>query len=117
MADKVKVTVTGVQETVAAFDKLDSVDVRKVEDAAGKAVVDAVKGFTRSDSGDLASAWDVAGGEFINYIAYAGYQEFGTTYVDPTFAVRRAWETQEKQAQEAAEKVYQDVAAKAGFDT
>jgi hypothetical protein len=117
MAKAIVAVVTGIPETVAAFDRLAAIDYEKVETEAGKSVLSAVKGKTRHDTGSLQGAWSVEGGAFINNEEYASYQEFGTRFVSPTFAVFHAWDEKQSEVEKAFEKEITSVAAKAGFDT
>jgi Bacteriophage HK97-gp10, putative tail-component len=117
MAKAIVAVVTGIPETVASFDKLAAMDYSKAEGEAGRSVLSTVKALTRSDTGHLQSAWNVEGGAFVNEEDYATYQEFGTRYVPPAFAVFRAWDAKQAQVEKAFEKEIENVARQAGFDT
>jgi len=115
MAD-IEFVVTGIPETVAAFDKLDDWDIEAAEQAAGGALLPEVKSGTRQASGLMAGAWAVEGGAFINTIEYSSYQEFGTAYIEAADAIRKAWDAGEDKVVKAFEAQITDDAKKAGFD-
>jgi hypothetical protein len=109
--------VTGIPETVAAFDKLDRLDYSKAANAAGRAVLPAVRERTRHDTGAMQGAWNVEGEAFINNEVYSSYQEFGTRYVPATLAVFTAWESEQQAVIREFEEHIEDAASQIGFDT
>jgi hypothetical protein len=113
----VEFVVTGIPETVAAFNEFDDWDIEAAEQAAGEALLPEVKSGTRQDSGYMAGAWEVKGGTFLNAVEYSPFQEFGTTYVEAAEAIRKAWEAGEDKVVKAFEEQLTDDAKKAGFDT
>jgi hypothetical protein len=117
MSDKIVLEVTGIDETVAAFHKLDRFDIERAEHDAGVAVLPTVVANTRTSTGLMASAWAIEGQAFINTVEYSPMQEFGTIYVEPTFAVFRAWEEQEERVAKVFEDQILHDAAKEGFTT
>lgn len=117
MSDKIALTVTGIPETVEAFRHLENFDIERAEKEAGEVVLPTVASNTRTSTGLMASAWAIEGQSFINSVDYSPMQEFGTVYVEPTFAVFRAWEEQEERVVKVFEEQIEHDAAKAGFDT
>jgi len=117
MASGPTMVVTGIPETVDALNKVANMDMQKAETEAGRAILPTVKANTRHATGALQSSWAVEGGAFINTQDYAPFQEFGTVFVDPTFAVARAWDEKQSAVEQAFAKEIERVASQAGFDT
>lgn len=117
MADKLRADVSGIAETNRALEKVGDFDIERAENEAGKAVLGKIRANTRRRTGSLASGWQVDNGTFINTVEYAPYQEFGTESVSPTFAIFRAWESEEASVVKAFEKEIESAASRAGFDT
>jgi hypothetical protein len=116
MAD-IEFVVTGIPETVRAFDELADFDIRAAEQAAGEALLPAIVSGTRQASGLMAGGWEVKDSAFINTVEYSSFQEFGTAYVEAADAIRKAWDTEESKVIKAFEEQITDDAKKAGFDT
>jgi hypothetical protein len=96
--------------TVADFNK---------EAAASEAVtllLPAVRAGTRMRTGLLASGWGVEQGAFVNEVPYSVPQEFGTEFIEGSYATIRAWESGEADVLKAYEKEIDSAARKAGFD-
>ena len=116
MAD-IEFVVTGIPETVHAFDELADFDIRAAEQAAGEALLPAIQSGTRQASGLMAGAWEVKDSAFINSVDYSSYQEFGTQYIEAADAIRKAWDAGEEKVVKAFEEQITNDAKKAGFDT
>jgi hypothetical protein len=116
MADGIHAEVSGISETVAAFDAVANFDVEKAENEAGQAILEDVKSRTRSSTGRLAGGYEVKDGKFINEVEYAGFQEFGTQWIEPTRAISAAWESSKDKVEGIFEKGIEDAGRKAGLD-
>ena len=120
-----KLKVEGVDETVRAFNKVDSSiqDLSDAHQAEADMLLPEIERLTRKETGTLAGSWQTDAiateAKFINELVYAPIQEFGWSAhnIEPTNAIARAFEANEKRT----EAVYSDAIArigdKAGFDT
>lgn len=117
MDKKIELVVTGIPETVHALESLGKFDIEKAEQNAADALIPAVKAGTRTESGALAGGWIAEGGGFVNHVDYVLYQEFGTVYVEPTFAIGKAMEQEQQLVTKAFEDEIQHAADKARFDS
>lgn len=123
MGSKPKVTVEGEREVLRAFDKLSDGldDMSDVNADVSQKLIGDVRQNTRRKSGDLAGAW-IAEGEakqasFSNPQSYAVIQEFGGNGIEPTNAVRRAFEDNQDAVIGSYDDGVRDRAKRANIDT
>jgi bacteriophage HK97-gp10 putative tail-component len=114
------VRVEGIPEAQAAYRKVGrTIDYGAAAEAAGKEMIPDIRTFTRKDSGALALGWGVESDDkeaaFVNTQDYWTYQEFGTENVDPTLAIFRSWERNEKDVVKSYDEEVTKKAANAGF--
>lgn len=110
-----KATVTGIPENVRALDRAGDLDLKAAGTEAARGLVPYLKSYTRTDTGRLRSAWDAEESALINETSYAGYQEFGTSSIEPTHALAKTMADHSDIVSEAFEKEQESAARKAGF--
>lgn len=109
-----KLSVLNVAENQRALKKAGELDTKRAGTEAAKALLPFVKDATRSETGALRSGW-IADEGFVNEVSYAGYQEYGTMFVEPMNAIGSALEAHDDLLTEAFEKEQERAADKAGF--
>lgn len=97
-------------EHVAAFDK----DAAATE--AATLLLPAVRAGTRVNTGLMASSWGIEMGAFVNEVPYSVPQEFGSEFMEGSYATIRAWESGESDVLKAYNKEIEDAAKQAGFN-
>jgi hypothetical protein len=117
MASKGAIVVTGIPEVTDALERVGNMSFEKAEHEAGKALLGDIRSKTRFATGAMQGGWNLDGGSFVNSVDYASKQEFGTQFVDPTFAVFRSWDEKQDAIEKAFAKEIDNAASQAGFDT
>lgn len=116
--------VEGVDETIDAFNQVRKEwDQAGAAEAAGEAILPDVRAKSRRATGAMQAGWGVQSDEeegnavFLNTQYYYSFQEFGSVYVEPTFAIPRAFYENEDAVLQAYEDAIMEAAEDAGFPT
>ena len=111
----VTIEVTGVEENVRALNAAGNVNVAEGSYQAGLALIPYIAAETRVLSGAMRGGWEATHEGFINEVDYSPYQEYGTIWVAPTHAIRKAIDAHPEALTKPFEKVTDDAIGKAGF--
>jgi hypothetical protein len=110
------VTVTGVEANQKALKRAGEVNVGEAEHQAAVSLIPFIERGTRVESGVMRGGWEAERDAFINNVDYAGYQESGTMFVEPTHAIGKALASHGEEFLKPFDKETDDAARKAGFD-
>lgn len=111
-----KVTINGVNANLIALDKADELNLeRAAAEGASKLAPKVAANTSRVSTGRYKGAWDSRGVYLINPTDYAGYQEFGTSYVSADMAIARTMKDQSDTVRAAFEVEQERAAKKAGW--
>lgn len=109
------VTVSGIPENQRALRAVGDVDTEKAGQQSVEALLPYVERETRVNTGILRSAWNAQQNAFVNETSYAGYQEYGTQFVDPTHAIGKSLTEHGDLVEKAFETEVDNASRKAGF--
>lgn len=110
------VEVEGIPQNQRALKESGDVDVEKAGTEAARNLIPYLQAETRTgETGRLRGGWEAEQSSFINEVDYAGYQEFGTSSVDPMGAIAATMGRHSDVVTEAFEKETERAADKAGL--
>lgn len=111
-----QIVVEGKQEVINALNDVKEFDKDAAANNAAFALLPSVKANTRVRTGLLSASWEVEEGAFVNDVPYVVPQEFGSRYIEGSFATVRAFAEHEDEVVKAYEKEIEDAARQAGFN-
>jgi hypothetical protein len=112
-----KVTVTGVPETVAKFDRLGQLveDDAAPANQAAQVAASAASSFAPVLTGELASMYQASERFVINPLSYAGFVEYGARGVAPMFPIHRGLDATLDETERIYQQFVEDQIRKAGL--
>jgi hypothetical protein len=95
--------------------KAGKIDLDEAEHQAGLNLIPYIQRGTHVDTGEMRAGWEVRKDAFINDVPYAGYAEYGTSFMRGADAIRKAVDSHEDLLLKPFEKETDDARKKAGF--